>query len=1430
MSPRDSQATIAASSSWRGTGKTFTSLRLTEDLVPKGGSVLFLVPSIALLGQSLREWSAQRTMPHRYFAICSDTKVGKVEEDYSVSDLSFPATTNTERLVKAIADSQAPDDGITVYFSTYQSIEVVAKAQGAGIPEFDLIVCDEAHRTTGVTLAGDKGESAFVRVHDQSFIKAKKRLYMTATPKIYGDAIKSKARDAAAALISMDDEAEFGPEFHRLGFGEAVERGLLTDYRVLVLAVDEGTVSSTFQQEFASEGELNIPDAARIIGIYNGLAKRGIAGLGEATSDLRPMRRAVAFSRSIKDSKHVASMLDGFSGNALTKTAPAFSTASEDEQAANRLHAGTLTLETRHVDGTMNAMERTGHLDWLKSTDIADDACRILTNARCLSEGVDVPALDAVIFLNSRDSQVDVVQSVGRVMRLAADKDFGYIVLPIAVPAGVEPDKALNDNKKYKVVWDVLRALRAHDERFEAKIEQLDLNRTRDPQVQVIGFGDFNGSRADGTTESVDSPLDFSLLGAEWRDAIYAKIVDKVGERDYWDNWASNVADIATRQEARISQLVLGADARLAGDFATFVKALQDNLNPSVSNEQAIEMLAQHLITQPIFDALFEGHSFSEHNPVSETMQLMIELLQGEDLDAETRALGGFYESVRRSVRGITDSAGRQTTIKRLYEKFFDAAFKSTADRLGIVYTPNEIVNFILRSANVVLRDEFGQSLSDEGVHILDPFTGTGTFIVNLLQSGLIKPEDMLRKFRHELHANEIVLLAYYVAAVNIEATFQELTGAPEPFPGIVLTDTFQSSEEHDQLDESGMFRDNNARVEAQNKLPIAVVLGNPPYSARQRSGNEEHQNLPYPSLDARISETYAATGASQNVNSLYDSYVRAIRWASDRIGDRGIVGFVTNNGYVDRNTFSGLRKTLMQEFSSIYVLNLRGNSMTGGDYAKREGGNVFNIRVGIAVIFLVKNGKKASREILYAQTADFETKAEKYALIRDAQDLFGVSWESLRPNSAGDWINHRAEAFGHFRPLADPKFGQDTILSEMSGGMTTARDAWVYSSSRLTLTQSLKRFLDAYRTSLTRTATTPQDNSGSRTIVTDSARISWSRSLRKALATRRQIQFSPALIAQAVYRPFFRQAVYFSADLIHERSQLPKLFPAATVGNFGMYYVGMGSSVPFSVLMIGDIPDVHVTGAGSGGRFFPRVTYQESSPDQIEFFDSGNGYETVDNVADNSLGDFRVRYGKHTTKDDIFYFTYGLLHSSDYRERYAADLQKMLPRIPNLEHPEDFRSFAKAGRELAALHLEYEAVDKYPVEFEWTDVADPQHPSPDELRVEKKMKYAGKPGSKDMTVLHYNKHLTIRGIPLEAQEYMLGSRSALDWIIDRYYVRTDKKSGIVNDANKWGEEHGNPRYILDLIQSIITVSVKTVEIVNSLPPLRISSEYDVKS
>ncbi|HMT05931.1 MAG TPA: DEAD/DEAH box helicase family protein [Solirubrobacterales bacterium] len=1411
-----------------GTGKTFTSLRLVEEFVPAGGSVLFLVPSISLLSQTVREWTAQAQRPMRSFAVCSDVKVGKHKksdsEDISVTDLAFPATTDGERLAQKFFEfpDLTDENGFTAVFSTYQSIGAITEAQsrkhGHGIPEFDLIVCDEAHRTTGVTLEGED-ESAFVQVHSDAHVEGKKRLYMTATPRVYGDVAQEKAKGAGAVLADMDDETLYGPEFHRLGFATAVEEGILTDYKVLVLAVDEGHVSRQYQSLLSSgESEIGLEDAAKLVGCWNGLAKRANPEhLDEFATDPEPMRRAVAFAGNIKNSKMIA--------NSFNKVVEDEGTGMAPEGEAD------LHVQVRHVDGTQNVLVRNEALDWLKE-DPGDGGCRILSNARCLSEGVDVPALDSVLFLAPRKSQVDVVQSVGRVMRKLEGKKYGYVILPIAVPADQKPEDALSNNEKYRVVWQVLQALRSHDERLNAVINKLDLTGpTAQTKISVIGVGggvdeDDRGKNATETGEQL--VMSFPNID-DWRDSIFARIVKQVGDRRYWETWAKDIADIAARYVTRITALIEGDDKKIRDEFEVFLKGLKDNLNPQVDEKQAVEMLAQHLITRPVFDALFDGYSFSEENPVSISMQKMLDLLDLERLDKETTdELNAFYKSVRLRAEGITDPAAKQEIVKDLYETFFRSAFKDMADRLGIVYTPVEIVDFILNSADQALREHFGKGITDEGVHVLDPFTGTGTFIVRLIQSGLIKPEDLERKFRYELHANEIVLLAYYVAAINIEEAFHGAVGGEYlPFDGIVLTDTFQMHEEDDQDELPGMerFPENNERVKKQKELPIRVIVGNPPYSIGQGSGNDDNQNLSYDSLDKRVSETYAALSRATNQRSLYDSYIRAIRLASDRIGPNGVICFVSNGGFIEGNTADGLRRSLLDEFDQISVFNLRGNQRTAGEQSRREGGKIFGSgsRATVAITLLVKSESNSDECLLrYRDIGDYLNREQKLSGIADAGSFGGLDLRSLSPNSDGDWINQRDPNFGRYGRLSARADGESVaVFQEHFNGLVTNRDAWAYGFSSPKVLGNIGATIQHYTEEIGRWEDAGRPQPIQSFLDKDPTRIAWTRGLRRSAERGIEADLSAEAIRVSSYRPFCKQWLYCDELLNEVQGRIPPLFPDEDTGNFGFYIVASGSGThPFSVLAIDQIPDLNLWGSG-GGHFVPRYTYIEQGKadnllDVAE--DDGSPYRRVDNITDEILVDYQSTYGERVTKDDIFFYVYGLLHSPDYRERFQADLKKMLPRIPKVTTAEDFFSFAAAGAKLASLHTGYESVEPWPLAIE--EPADPDY------RI-KKMKFAKRGKEKDLSTIIYNDQITVAGIPTEAYRYMLGSRSAIEWVMDRYQVKTDKKSGIKNDPNDWSEEVGDPRYILDLLGRIVRVSIETMEIVDGLPSLEISAQVE---
>lgn len=1428
-----------------GTGKTFTGLKIAETLVGAGKSVLFLVPSLSLMSQTIREWTIDSTTPLASFAVCSDAQVGKRQRsaddvaEVEAHDLDYPATTNAAKLASKVA--KAPRDRMTVVFATYQSIEVVAAAQAKhGLSEFDLIICDEAHRTTGATLDGDD-ESNFVKVHNQAFIAGKKRLYMTATPRVFGDAVKSKASEASAVLCSMDDESLYGEVLFARGFGWAVENGLLTDYKVLVLAVDEEMVSGGVQNRLADgTSELKLDDATKIIGCYKALTKQGLKN--ELLTDPQPMKRALAFCKDIATSKLVQ--------NEFAAVITEYLASDEGKQAEG--DAKPLECQLEHVDGTFNAKARNRLLSWLKE-EHGDHACRILTNARCLSEGVDVPALDAILFMHPRKSQIDVVQSVGRVMRRAPGKNMGYVILPIAVPANKTPEEALNDNERYRVVWQILNALRSHDERFDAMINKADLGVDVSDHIEVIAVSNKLPTKSDpkggksnighgsaGDDDDRDpsptkpsTPVQGTLFFDEFSKAIMAKIVKKCGRRDYWEDWATDIAKIAQAHISRIAALVAKPGTVERSAFEAFLSEIRDDLNDSISDAEAIEMLAQHLITRPVFDALFEGYSFAEANPVSLAMQKVLIALDQHNLEKESESLQKFYDSVRRRAAGIDNAAAKQKIVVELYEKFFGNAFPKLRDRLGIVYTPVEVVDFILHSVNEVLQHNFGQTLGSEGVHILDPFTGTGTFITRLLQSGLIKPEELAHKYRHEIHANEIVLLAYYIAAINIEATYHGIAGGDYvPFEGICLTDTFQLYEQERDLI-ADLMADNSNRRSRQKELDIRVIVGNPPYSVGQGSANDNAANVGYSKLDGRIRDTYAARSSAINKNSLYDSYIRAIRWASDRIGDAGVVAYVSNAGWLEGNTADGLRKCLAEDFSSIYVFHLRGNQRTSGDRSRREGGKIFGSgsRTPVAITLLVKNPNAAEQgRIRFHDIGDYLTREEKLAIVSQFGNIGGIErsggWRAITPDEHGDWLGQRDRGYDEFIAVGDKRGAEELVVFETySSGVKTNRDAWCYNSSKIEVAANIKRMVEFYNSEVDRYVGRRDDQRDIEVedfVSTDPTQISWNRSLRNDLRRGRKHAMDVTRVVGSVYRPFHKQWLYFDRRLINDVALMPRILPEARLENRIIMVKQNWQGDGHLALMLDCIPEMQTDG---GAQCFPLYLYDEAGRgDEAGLFSSSVGVRRRDAVTDAALERFRSVYvDDRIQKDDIFYYVYGLLHSEDYRARFADNLSKQLPRIPVLKAAADFWAFVKAGRKLGDLHCGYERAEPFPVRFLRGDTSLVPPPDPDRFYRVEQMKFAGKRPNVDKTTVVYNSNITITDIPLDAYDYVVNGKSALEWVMERQCVKTDKASGIVNDANQYAVETvGDPAYPLKLFQRMITVSLETMEIVRSLPPLDI--------
>jgi len=1420
-----------------GTGKTFTSMKIVEQYPGKGGLVLFLVPSLSLLSQTLTDWKRNCDIHINAFAVCSDNKIGKADLSKldaltSIDQLSYPATTDANTLQIKVQNALYKKDELTVIFSTYQSIQVISDAQGKGLPEIDLIICDEAHRTAGNYFEDDqKEESYFTKVHDNQFIKAKKRLYMTATPKIYGKISKEQAETSDLVLYSMDDESIFGPTFSTVSFTRAIDLGCLVDYKVVVLTLDESLLEKDY--DFLSTdnfGGISIQNAGKIVGVWRALSKMDLKGECSIKDDIFPMKRAVAFAQVIEKSEdtdktsskeyatYFNAVIDQYKEREKAFLKKRWGKKfSEDEY--DKGHK--LQIETMHIDGSMNATEKESRLSWLRA-EPKENKCKILFNVRCLSEGVDVPSLDAVVFLSPRKSPVEVVQTVGRVMRIAPNKQRGYVILPIVVQPGSIDDLILNKNKDFDVVWEILNALKSIDPTFGRAVDG-ETGKINPERIEVISITDKKFSHKKGAdsnstasrkkTKKSDKTEDtisddgtyqtgFDFDRDEFlEEEIRSKIVKRVGNRKEWSDWAEEVGEICQTQIKHITKIVNeNASSKKALD--KFIEELKATLNGNITQDAVIEMLGQHVVIKPVLQALFKEYPFAEQNPISKALTEMLDKLDKKGMKRCTELLEPFYGDVNRRMESATDAETRQTIIKDMFDKFFKTAFPKMRDKLGIVYTPVEIVDFINHSVADLLNKEFGLNIGEPNVHILDPFTGTGTFIVRLLQSGLIKTEDLKYKYENEIHAHEIVPLAYYIAAMNIETAYHELCEDEEYKPNDILvwTDTFANNEESDLFKTS--LADNNKNLSRENSEDVRVIIGNPPYSVGQESQNDDNANEHYDQLDARLKETYVDRSSATLKGKLFDSYIRAYRWASDRIGSLGVIGFVTNAGWIESASADGMRKCMAEEFSSIYIYHLKGNQRTSGERSRQEGGKIFaeGSRAPIAMVFLVKNPNDPIKgKIFFHSVEDYLTREQKLNEVSKFGSISNkaMPWERIIPDKHGDWLNQRDDSYHKFMRLDGKKSNEQAIFKNCSAGLLTSRDSWIQCSCSNKLKENVDKMVEFYNSQI-------KSHEKGNKLDFDKTKMSWDEKQKKGVLNKTEAEcYVSKFDFIGMYRPFFKQHVYFNKFWNARVYQMPTIFENKQSQNM-LIVVSCTGAKEFSCIATDTIADYQLM---FNGQCFPRFIY--------------TGGIKIDAITDEALIHFKRPYGEsiNLTKDDIFYYIYGVLHSTEYREKYANNLSKELPRIPRVSSFEQFCAFKDAGRKLANLHVNYEKQPEFKDVLISGDESGNWHV--DQM---KWGKIPGKTGNaaKDKSILIYNDKITIKNIPLEAQEYVVNKKSALDWVVERACVSTDKKTGITNDFNQYGIENGNERYPLELFLKILTVSMETMKIVKSLPKLEI--------
>ncbi|QQW86384.1 DEAD/DEAH box helicase [Helicobacter pylori] len=1379
-----------------GTGKTYTSLKIMEALDPK--ITLFLAPSIALLSQTFREYAQEKSEPFYASIVCSDDKVGQSKnednDDIKFSELPLKPSTRLEDILSTYEKAQKENKRFII-FSTYQSALRIKEAQEAGLNGIDLIICDEAHRTVGAMYSSNERDdkNAFTLCHSDENIKAKKRLYMTATPKVYSESSKAKAKESDNVIYSMDDADTFGEEIYTLNFERAIALDLLTDYKVIILAVRKENLSGVTNSvnkkisQLKAKGTkldkklINNEFVCKIVGTHKGLAKQDLIALDDENKENNDLKnkadtfisqRAINFCKSIQTSKNIKD---------------SFETIMEcyDEELKKKSFKN-LKISIDHIDGTMNCKERLEKLENLNQFE--PNTCKVLSNARCLSEGVDVPALDSIVFFDGKSAMVDIIQAVGRVMRKAKHKKRGYIILPIALEESEikNLDEAVN-NTNFKNIWKVIKALRSHDSSLvdEATFKE---------KIKIFGSDD-------GKKQNDEKTLFDAIFLQDLADAVYNVMPTKLGDRNYWENFTKKTGNIARTLNNRL-KIIFEKNPEI---FDNFLTSLRGNIHQNIKEEEALDMITSHVITKPIFDALF-GDNIK--NPIAKALDKMVLKLSSLGLEGETKDLKNLYESVKTEAMRAKSQKSQQELIKNLYNTFFKEAFRKQSEKLGIVYTPIEVVDFILRATNGILKKHFNTDFNDQNITIFDPFTGTGSFIARLLskENALISDEALKEKFQKGLFAFDIVLLSYYIALINITQAAQNRDSSLTNFKNIALTDSLDYLEEKSAKGVIPGFEDLKENKEIKStieKQNIRVIIGNPPYSAGAKSENDNNQNLSHPKLEKRVTEKYGKNSTAKVGKTTQDTLIQSIRMASDVIKDKGVVGFVVNGSFIDSKSADGFRKCVAQEFAHLYALNLRGNARTSGEKRKKEGDGIFDSgsRATIAIVFFVKDKSVNNNTIHYYEVEDYLKREEKLNLLAGFENLESVPFKEITPNAKGDWINQRNDGFEKLIPLKRDKKSKifDTIFDLNSSGVVSGRDPWVYNFSPNALMHSVQNCIDAYNADLKRfnevfreafkqrakgvKADKLHKHLNDKEITTDKTKIAWTRSLKKGFIKNKNLPESGMERARlALYRPFNKQWLYFDKNLNEEQSQLPKIFPDKSAQN-----VVINTTIRnFSALVSDFISNCDL------------ISHNQAYP--LYYYDGlGNRHYAISGYA---LNLFRKHYEDNSiAEEEIFYYIYAIFHHKGYLEKYKNSLAKEAPRIGLSE---DFKELSILGKELAELHLNYESGEMH------------------ESVAYNLLENAGMEGYYDVVQMkkdkkgdriQYNHHITITKIPQKAFDYVVNGRSAIDWVIERYSITKDKDSLIGNNPN----DYAGGQYVFELLCRVIKLSEKSVDLIEKI-------------
>ncbi|GAA6926527.1 hypothetical protein HpHUE22_09740 [Helicobacter pylori] len=854
-------------------------------------------------------------------------------------------------------------------------------------------------------------------------------------------------------------------------------------------------------------------------------------------------------------------------------------------------------------------------------------------------------------------------------------------------------DEAVN-NTNFKNIWKVLKALRSHDPSlvdeatFREKIKIFGSNDESNPD-------DEEELEKDKTEQSPNDPkqaqktLFDAILLQDLADAVYNVMPTKLGDRNYWENFAKKTGNIARTLNNRLKD-IFDKNPEI---FYGFLDSLRNNVHKNIKEDEALDMITSHIITKPVFDAIF-GDNIK--NPIAKALDKMVLKLSDLGLEGETKDLKNFYESVKTEATRAKSQKSQQELIKNLYNTFFKEAFKKQSEKLGIVYTPIEVVDFILRATNGILKKHFNTDFNDKNITIFDPFTGTGSFIARLLskENALISDEALKEKFLNHLFAFDIVLLSYYIALINITQAAQNREPSLKNFKNIALTDSLDFYEEKNDKGRFDFFKDLEENKEIKSTMQnqdIRVIIGNPPYSAGAKSQNDNNQNLSHPELEKRVKDKYGKNSLTKNVGATTrDTLIQSIRMASDVVKDKGVVGFVVNGSFIDSKSADGFRKCVAKEFSHLYVLNLRGNARTSGEERKKEGDGIFDSgsRATIAIIFFVKDARIKNSTIHYYDIGDYLKREEKLNRLANFSNLDAIPFETIIPNSKGDWINQREDGFEKLIPLKRDKQRQNPSVFDInSGGVASGHDLWVYNFSPDALSSSVQKCIDTYNADLERFNEVFREAFKQRTkgvksdqlykqlndkeITTDKTKIAWTRTLKQEFIKNKNLQESHKdRIRLALYRPFNKQWLYFDKNLNEEQSQLKKLFPDKDAQN-----VVINTTIRnFSALVSDAIPDIHFIG---DAKAYPLYYYD----------DLGNRHYAISGYA---LNLFRKHYEDNSiAEEEIFYYIYAILHHKGYLKKYKNSLAKEAPRIALSD---DFKELSVLGKELGELHLNYES------------------------------------------------------------------------------------------------------------------------------------------